>query len=151
MFDHGGSTTTPIQIHATSFFDSLVAARPAGNAASSASGSFARAISTSSRAVPFLHHTVLHPAVVKTAFDSVEDAAAAAKQDETLDWKEASTMQAHPESPVAPLCEDLEDGVLSAGDRCWSTCQGQCPQNVLKQGIIYCASIYWYLLGLSAC
>lgn len=53
-----------------------------------------------------------------------------------LDWKTAGKLQAEPESPVAPLCEDLEDGVLEEGDRCWSTCQGQCPQAALRPGII---------------
>ncbi|CAD7953680.1 unnamed protein product [Amoebophrya sp. A25] len=60
-----------------------------------------------------------------------------AQNDESVDWNTVSVMQAHPESPVAPLCEDVEDETLEAGDRCWSTCQGQCPQNVLKPGLVF--------------
>eukprot|EP00391_Amoebophrya_sp_Ameob2_P012117 CAMPEP_0178992282 /NCGR_PEP_ID=MMETSP0795-20121207/6020_1 /TAXON_ID=88552 /ORGANISM="Amoebophrya sp., Strain Ameob2" /LENGTH=179 /DNA_ID=CAMNT_0020684131 /DNA_START=89 /DNA_END=628 /DNA_ORIENTATION=- len=56
---------------------------------------------------------------------------------DSIDWGETSKMQAHPESPVAPLCEDLEDESLVSGDRCYSTCQGQCPQNVLQTGLVF--------------
>ena len=38
---------------------------------------------------------------------------------------------------IVPMCEDLPDGVLEEGDRCWSTCQGQCLGAVLKPGLVF--------------
>eukprot|EP00913_Durusdinium_trenchii_P032190 g30142.t1 len=33
--------------------------------------------------------------------------------------------------------QDLEPGTVGNGDSCWSTCQGQCPNDVLKPGLAF--------------
>lgn len=50
----------------------------------------------------------------------------------TADWLTASKDQLSPDSPIAPLCEDVEDEMLDEGDRCYSTCQvgRQCCRSV---------------------
>merc|ERR550537_884124 len=37
----------------------------------------------------------------------------------------------------APVCEELRDGVLRAGEQCYSTCAGECPARVLEQGLFF--------------
>jgi len=56
---------------------------------------------------------------------------------EPLSWNAYSKSLAGHNSPSAPLCEDLNDEVLDEGDRCYSTCQGQCPSHVLKPGLVF--------------
>mmetsp|Transcript_115641 Transcript_115641/g.332113 ORF Transcript_115641/g.332113 Transcript_115641/m.332113 type:complete len:193 (-) Transcript_115641:29-607(-) len=42
-----------------------------------------------------------------------------------------------PDADVLPLCEDLDEGTVGNGDSCWSTCNGQCPNDVLKPGLTF--------------
>mmetsp|Transcript_93183 Transcript_93183/g.287554 ORF Transcript_93183/g.287554 Transcript_93183/m.287554 type:complete len:135 (-) Transcript_93183:67-471(-) len=42
-----------------------------------------------------------------------------------------------PEADVLPLCEDLNPGTVGNGDSCWSSCSGQCPNDVLKPGLAF--------------
>mmetsp|Transcript_17037 Transcript_17037/g.25740 ORF Transcript_17037/g.25740 Transcript_17037/m.25740 type:complete len:195 (-) Transcript_17037:186-770(-) len=39
------------------------------------------------------------------------------------------------DADTLPLCEDLGRNSVGAGDSCWSTCQGQCINDVLKPGL----------------
>merc|ERR1712129_631223 len=51
--------------------------------------------------------------------------------EETKDWNLG------PDAENLPLCEDLNPSTVGRGDSCWSTCQGQCPNDVLKPGLAF--------------
>lgn len=48
--------------------------------------------------------------------------------------QEEETLNLSPDADVLPLCEDLNSDQVHMGDSCWSTCTGQCPNDVLAQG-----------------
>lgn len=48
--------------------------------------------------------------------------------------EEEETLNLGPSADVLPLCEDLNYDSVHTGDSCWSTCDGQCPNDVLAQG-----------------
>lgn len=48
--------------------------------------------------------------------------------------EEEETLNLAPDADVLPLCEDLNEGQVHMGESCWSTCHGQCPNDVLAQG-----------------
>merc|ERR1712085_144278 len=53
-------------------------------------------------------------------------------------WREESKyMNIGPDAEVLPLCEDLNGNTVGRGDSCWSTCKGQCPNDVLKPGVAF--------------
>eukprot|EP00420_Gonyaulax_spinifera_P033051 CAMPEP_0197891328 /NCGR_PEP_ID=MMETSP1439-20131203/28102_1 /TAXON_ID=66791 /ORGANISM="Gonyaulax spinifera, Strain CCMP409" /LENGTH=176 /DNA_ID=CAMNT_0043511421 /DNA_START=52 /DNA_END=581 /DNA_ORIENTATION=+ len=57
--------------------------------------------------------------------------------DDDLWVKETTEMNLGPDADVLPLCEDLNPGSVGNGDSCWSTCSGQCPNDVLKTGLAF--------------
>ena len=92
----------------------------------------------------FLHHWTPPIAAKHPILTSFEESPAPGhkkssteKEDKFLDWRFIGKAQAGPNSATAPLCEDLEDRSLEPGDRCWSTCHGQCPSNVLQPGLVF--------------
>lgn len=48
--------------------------------------------------------------------------------------EEEETLNLGPSADVLPLCEDLNHDSVHMGDTCWSTCEGQCPNDVLANG-----------------
>jgi len=48
--------------------------------------------------------------------------------------EEEETLNLSPTADVLPLCEDLNHDQVHMGESCWSTCDGQCPNDVLAQG-----------------
>ncbi|CAE6967678.1 Slc33a1 [Symbiodinium sp. CCMP2592] len=64
----------------------------------------------------------------------------ALKKPEPVDdfWvKETKGYDLSPYADELPLCEDLDPGMVGNGGSCWSTCQGQCPNDVLKPGLAF--------------
>eukprot|EP00927_Polykrikos_kofoidii_P057970 TRINITY_DN52229_c0_g1_i1.p1 TRINITY_DN52229_c0_g1~~TRINITY_DN52229_c0_g1_i1.p1 ORF type:complete len:165 (-),score=29.09 TRINITY_DN52229_c0_g1_i1:237-731(-) len=51
--------------------------------------------------------------------------------------KEETEIDLSPTADVLPLCEDLNAGTVGNGDSCWSSCNGQCPNDVLKDGLAF--------------
>ncbi|CAE7547849.1 SLC33A1, partial [Symbiodinium sp. KB8] len=51
--------------------------------------------------------------------------------------KETKGYDLSPYADELPLCEDLDPGMVGNGGSCWSTCQGQCPNDVLKPGLAF--------------
>eukprot|EP00434_Breviolum_minutum_P044988 symbB.v1.2.040246.t1/scaffold7099.1/size13327/1 len=87
--------------------------------------------------MPFglLSHS-LRPLV--TAFDDADQIVV--HQEEPIDdfWvKETRGYDLSQYAEELPLCEDLEPGTVGNGESCWSTCQGQCPNDVLKPGLAF--------------
>jgi len=48
--------------------------------------------------------------------------------------EEEETLNLGKDADVLPLCEDLNPEQVHMGESCWSTCDGQCPNDVLAQG-----------------
>mmetsp|Transcript_47699 Transcript_47699/g.82951 ORF Transcript_47699/g.82951 Transcript_47699/m.82951 type:complete len:287 (-) Transcript_47699:8-868(-) len=48
--------------------------------------------------------------------------------------EDVETLDLGPESEALPLCEDLNHDTVHMGESCWSTCEGQCPNDVLAYG-----------------
>merc|ERR1712232_1119996 len=46
-------------------------------------------------------------------------------------------MNLGPDAEVLPLCEDLNPETVGNGDSCWSTCNGQCPNDILQPGLAF--------------
>lgn len=60
------------------------------------------------------------------------------QEDDSDMWaREVDTWDLSPEAEVLPLCEDLNPNTVGNGDSCWSTCSGQCPNDVLKPGLAF--------------
>eukprot|EP00929_Paragymnodinium_shiwhaense_P029132 TRINITY_DN16767_c0_g1_i1.p1 TRINITY_DN16767_c0_g1~~TRINITY_DN16767_c0_g1_i1.p1 ORF type:complete len:180 (-),score=32.53 TRINITY_DN16767_c0_g1_i1:241-780(-) len=63
--------------------------------------------------------------------------AADKEHDDAFFEKEVETLDLSPTAEVLPLCEDLNPGTVGNGDSCWSTCNGQCPNDVLQDGLAF--------------
>jgi len=48
--------------------------------------------------------------------------------------EEEETLNLGPSADVLPLCEDLNYDSVHTGESCWSTCDGQCPNDILARG-----------------
>ncbi|CAJ1424312.1 unnamed protein product, partial [Effrenium voratum] len=75
-------------------------------------------------------------ALLPTAFEE----AIAVHKEEPVDnfWvKETTGYDLSPYAEELPLCEDMEPGTVGMGDSCWSSCHGQCPNDVLKTGLAF--------------
>eukprot|EP00930_Biecheleria_cincta_P079537 TRINITY_DN67410_c0_g1_i1.p1 TRINITY_DN67410_c0_g1~~TRINITY_DN67410_c0_g1_i1.p1 ORF type:complete len:170 (+),score=28.10 TRINITY_DN67410_c0_g1_i1:38-511(+) len=70
-----------------------------------------------------------------TAFQEVE----VHKQEQVDDFwqKEETGYDLSEGADNLPLCEDLNPGQVGNGDSCWSTCHGQCPNDVLQPGLAF--------------
>mmetsp|Transcript_83100 Transcript_83100/g.185495 ORF Transcript_83100/g.185495 Transcript_83100/m.185495 type:complete len:148 (-) Transcript_83100:91-534(-) len=64
-----------------------------------------------------------------TSFEGTTEPSFWQKEEEVLDMS--------PDADNLPLCEDLNAGAVGNGDSCWSTCSGQCPNDVLKPGLAF--------------
>mmetsp|Transcript_46413 Transcript_46413/g.110578 ORF Transcript_46413/g.110578 Transcript_46413/m.110578 type:complete len:202 (+) Transcript_46413:123-728(+) len=59
-------------------------------------------------------------------------------EDSGQSWvKEEEILNLGPDADVLPLCEDLNSETVGNGDSCWSTCEGQCPNDVLQKGLVF--------------
>mmetsp|Transcript_40729 Transcript_40729/g.73577 ORF Transcript_40729/g.73577 Transcript_40729/m.73577 type:complete len:193 (+) Transcript_40729:44-622(+) len=59
-------------------------------------------------------------------------------EDSGQSWvKEEEILNLGPDADVLPLCEDLNPDTVGNGDSCWSTCEGQCPNDVLQKGLVF--------------
>eukprot|EP00443_Scrippsiella_acuminata_P089112 CAMPEP_0115471140 /NCGR_PEP_ID=MMETSP0271-20121206/52369_1 /TAXON_ID=71861 /ORGANISM="Scrippsiella trochoidea, Strain CCMP3099" /LENGTH=165 /DNA_ID=CAMNT_0002898315 /DNA_START=11 /DNA_END=506 /DNA_ORIENTATION=+ len=51
--------------------------------------------------------------------------------------KDIKDMNLGPDADTLPLCEDLNPETVGMGESCWSTCGGQCVNDVLKPGLTF--------------
>mmetsp|Transcript_26185 Transcript_26185/g.57725 ORF Transcript_26185/g.57725 Transcript_26185/m.57725 type:complete len:187 (+) Transcript_26185:51-611(+) len=59
-------------------------------------------------------------------------------EDSGQSWvKEEEILNLGPDADILPLCEDLNPETVGNGDSCWSTCEGQCPNDVLQKGLVF--------------
>mmetsp|Transcript_72327 Transcript_72327/g.203014 ORF Transcript_72327/g.203014 Transcript_72327/m.203014 type:complete len:185 (+) Transcript_72327:37-591(+) len=68
-----------------------------------------------------------------TSFDSLETT----ELDDGGWIEEEKDFNLGPDADALPLCEDLNEGTVGNGDSCWSTCDGQCPNDILKPGLTF--------------
>mmetsp|Transcript_43742 Transcript_43742/g.69540 ORF Transcript_43742/g.69540 Transcript_43742/m.69540 type:complete len:172 (+) Transcript_43742:22-537(+) len=77
--------------------------------------------------------------LVPTAFNEETDQLDVHREEPVDDFwvKETRGYDLSKYAEELPLCEDLEPATVGNGDSCWSTCHGQCPNDVLKPGLAF--------------